>query len=340
MNKYLSYLLVLTLIIAFLIIFLVFFIIQQESTLHQFMYPQLYRNKFKDSYFPPLTNQKEYWSRVRKGYKIMERSKLAVIGLAYNLGEEKTHKLIRRMKYLTEHFGDYRIIIYYIDSEDDTYYILDNSDLKIEIPLKRIDKRGLTRVQKMSKLRNICKRRLEKIDFDPDYVIIQDCDLASAMSLDGIANSLSYMNEYDALFANGLNNNFIFNWHIPYLSFTYYDTFAYKSEGGGMDGDKAVTFGRGYSPFRVKSAFGGAGIYKYEVLKKFKYDEKHPSMCEHVNLHFQMHKKGYKLGINPSFLLFSGMQGESTHKKCRGLKCNDNAYRSVYDLSDDSYRIF
>ncbi len=328
MNKYISYILILFLIIILLILVLVFFIIYYDCTLHQIIYPQLYRNKFKDSYFPPVENSKEYLKRVDKGFKIMKNSKVAILGLAYNIGAEKTYKLVSRIKYLSKYFKDYRVIIYCIDSEDDTYYILDSSDLKTNLPTNIINKKGLSRVQKMAKLRNICKDSLEKSNFNPDYILLQDCDLASALSIQGLANSISYLNDYDALFANGLNNNFIFNWHIPHISFTYYDTFAYKSD------NNNINYGRGCKPFSVKSAFGGAGIYNYNVYKKFKYDEKNLNICEHVSFHEKLINKKHKIGINPSFLVFSGMQGETNHKNCKKIKYNNNAYRSIYDLSE------
>jgi len=347
MNNYIKYILILLLFIVGLIIFLCYFVIRSESTLHQFMYPQLYRNKFKDSYFPPSVNKKEYWKRVDKGYNIMKQSKIAILGLAYNLGEDKSYKLIRRLKYITDKFQDHKIIIYCIDSQDDTYHILSNSDLNIEIPLKRIRKDGLTRVQKMSKLRNICSEHLIRSDFNPDYVLVQDCDLASAISIDGLSNSISYLHqkEYDVLFANGLNNNFFFNFHIPYISYTYYDTFAYEPDPEnsklGLNADKAVIHGRGYKPFSVKSAFGGAGLYRYKVFRKYKFDEKNPKLCEHVNLHRQMYEDGYQLGINPSFLVFAGMQGETTHKHYKDGMTNSRAYHWDYDLPiSRSYRIF
>lgn len=281
--------------------------VKHKCTLHQLCYPYLYKDSFKDDYFQPVVNAKEYWNRVRKGYKKMKTSKISIVGLAYNLGKKKTEMLIKRLKILSKHFKDYRVVIYCIDSQDDTYYLLKKSGLKISIPKKKLDKNNLSRVQKMSKLRNICKKHLQELNFNSDYVLLQDCDMASALSLDGLANTMSYMDEYDALFANGVNNNFIFNSFIPYLGFTYYDTFAYKS-----NKHNNLNVGRGYPPFKVKSAFGGAGIYKYNLYNKFNYDQKEKYKCEHVTFHNQMKK--YNLGINPSLLLFSGMQGESNHK--------------------------
>ena len=44
---------------------------------------------------------------------------------------------------------------------------------------------------------------------------MMDCDMASALSLDGLAHSVSYMNKYDAIYANGMVNESI----LDYLDF-------------------------------------------------------------------------------------------------------------------------
>jgi hypothetical protein len=323
MYKRFFFLLFLLLIIC--ILFLIFFPMQDESTLHQLFYPQYYKDTFAEEEFPPLINEGQYHRRVKEGYEILKNSNLAILGLAYNLGEEKTHRLMRRLSKLTKKCKDYRIFIYCIDSTDDTYKILSNYakiNPKIILPETKFDKTGLNRIQKMSKLRNILRdeavsySKSQKHHFD--YAIMQDCDLASALSLDGFAHSLSYLKkDYDVVFANGIINEFMFNFHFPFLGYFYYDSFAFREDPDYpiIGGNKAISKGRGDDPISVKSAFGGAAIYKFFLLKKFRYSEKNKYECEHVSLNKQIYNSGYYLGINPSFLLISGRQGENNHKK-------------------------
>ena len=350
MNRYLKFIFVILFIIFLLVLLLIFIPMQSEKTIHQILYPHYYQDRFPEKEFPPVANRYDYYERVREGYDEMKNSKIAILGLAYNLGEERTHTLMKRLSFLTKKFKDYRIIIYGADSDDYTFDILAaymKFNPKIILPTRKIDKTGLNRIQKMCKLRNYVSKVLIQNDFEPDYVLFQDCDLASALSIDGIANSVSYMHgkdrEYDAIFANGVVNEFIFKWHLPFIGYFYYDSFAFLEdpENPVPGGNKSIYYGRGEKPIPVKSAFGGAALYRYKVFKKFKYDETKVNMCEHISFNRQIYRAGYNLAINPSFLLISGRQGERFHKTSGKTHLGKGGYKELsITESEESFNIF
>ena len=123
MNQYVKFVCISIFFIILFILILIYWICKNETTIHQLIYPSYYKDRFPEEKFLPV-NPKKYYKRVKEGYKIMKNSSLAVIGLAYNLGEEKTHKLMKRLSYLVKKWKDYRIIIYAIDSDDNTFSIL------------------------------------------------------------------------------------------------------------------------------------------------------------------------------------------------------------------------
>lgn len=347
MNTYLKFFIVFLVLIVIVIGFLIYYQYINEKSIHQIIYPKYYKNKFAEKEFPPVENEREYFSKVKSGYKSMKKESIAVIGLVYNLGEDKIHKLMKRLSFLTKKWKDYRIILYGADSTDYSFDILKSYaelNSKIILPEDYVNKKGLNRIQKMSRLRNILIKSLLKSNFNPDYVLLQDCDLASALSLDGLAHSVSYMSKdkkYDAIFANGVSNEFIFDYHLPYIGYFCYDNFAYLEDpkNNNRPNLDKMAFRRGEPLCSVISAFNGAGLYKYSVFKQFKYDEKELDECEHVTFNRKIYKKGYKLAINPSLLLISGRQGETTHKTSSKQHLGKDGYY-VSSIIEDSYHIF
>lgn len=314
-------------LIILAIIWLIYFSISKGKSYHQMFYPEYYTDPFPEDKFPPV-NPSKYQKKVKEGYMLMKKKKLVVLGLAYNLGEEGTHKFMKRLIRLAKDWKDYQFVIYAADSSDCTFEILKSYqvDERLILPEEIFDKTGLTRIQKMSRLRNIVKKN---ITLKADYVLFQDCDLASPISQDGLAHSVAYMKKYDAVFANGLNNEFFINLHIPYLGYYYYDSFAYVEDPENANNPLVANMAleRGETPLSVISAFGGAALYKYSVYSKYDYDEKKKYECEHVTLNKKIYKNGGRLAINPSFLLLAGRQGEGNNKNFSKIKFGRKGYR-------------
>lgn len=167
----------------------------------------------------------------------------------------------------------------------------------------------------MARLRNLLlsEARKEKTD----YLVMFDCDLVGPISRDGLVHSVYKMDhdDYAMISANGLVNVTGLHVNLLHLGWIYYDPFAFTYMNG--ENMNKVRLGisrkRGEKIIPVRSAFSGAALYDMKKLKGIDYIEQ-KKICEHKTLNFQLHIKGYKLGMNPSFILLAGIQGDGCHR--------------------------
>lgn len=164
------------------------------------------------------------------------------------------------------------------------------------------------RIDKISFCRN---RYLEYISNDDkwDYVFIIDLDIR-AFDLRHLVNSMNKPG-WDAIFCNGVT---VAPNGIGYM---YYDAYATILENGPAHQSirnmnnlqhELRFIHKKKKLYRVRSAFGGFGVYRYEAIKGLKYaamdnsDDEVEVHCEHVNLHQKMSSRGFdKLFIAPWF---------------------------------------
>ena len=315
-----SIFLLILIVIAIAIVLLVIyckFSADHERSIHEILYPSRYSTRFHESMF--ICKNDSYDCRVKNGYYMMSKHRVNIIGLAYNIGN-KVEKLLRRCQRLLEPWqSGSKVVIYCYDSTDNTFPYLKEKQAEYpwlvlpEVVLE--NKKNMTRLVRMANLRNLC---LQYLNDNTDYTLIMDFDLSGPLSIDGLANSLSYMDlyekdSYDVVCANGMLSVVGLNMYLPFFGWNYYDPFAVKL----LDGTKVTNspfrnmiMKRGDQPFEVISGFGGAALYKTKVLQKYHYipDE---DECEHVILHQQMHDDGHKIAINPSLIVLAGVQGGS-----------------------------
>jgi hypothetical protein len=189
-----------------------------------------------------------------------------------------------------ELFANYKIIIYENNSTDDTKdilkYYIDKPNFVIimeDISHEDIKKNSKAwayteitgsdhpcRMEQIANARNRIIRECKKQEYnDYKYVMFIDLD-AEEWSLDGIIDSFDRYNEWDAIFANGLQGE----------ENKYYDLFAYRNLnenifGGEMLGEynspinysKAIYISPNDANLKtVVSAFGGIGIYKKSLF--------------------------------------------------------------------------
>lgn len=307
-------------IVIIIIVLIIWYLSVERKSIHELLNKNLYSTKFKESMFK--VNNEKYEEYKNKGYEIMKKKKISFIGMAYNI-DNRVKKLLKKCEILRNGWLDAHFVIYCYDSTDNTYkYLNENKPDWLTLPTDIIpNAKKMKRMERMSHLRNLC---LKYIRNDDDYVMVVDWDLKGNISLDGIANSITYLenNQFDVLSANGLSNVIGFNMYDNFIGYHYYDLLAVKTlDDYRPDGNiKNITYvanrdnyRRGDDPIQVKSAFGGACLYKAELLRKYKYSPEIDE-CEHVVIHEQMHNDGYKIGINPSFILLSGIQGGTNIK--------------------------
>ena len=146
-------------------------------------------------------------------------------------------------------------------------------------------------------------------------------------------NIFSIYGKWDAIFANG---------RMPFPPFDLitkcYDGLAFREKwtisrnmiSRSTKMNYLIDFSKNkYIP--VASAFNGLGVYTYKSIEKSKYSTfEDPYNCEHVGLHYNMHKNGFnKLFINKNLIIYTGKQGPPNKFKPIIKMLYDNSSSSI-----------
>jgi len=240
--------------------------------------------------------------------------------------EQSLKKNIPKVEYLRSLFGLSSVIVVENDSVDGTkdillewkntcegVILLSEDYNTLTIPPRDVDNpfpgTSLHRIEKMSFYRNIYMDHLSKIPFDIDYVIMIDIDIIE-FSPNAIYDAISNCpaKNWGALFANGYTDFKLLNLQ---LNKVYHDMYAYLAQwkpkfpqttNREMFLEKKTLFERlnKTSYFSVTSAFGGIGIYRYDLIKKLRYravknqDRYIEALCEHVLFNKSIQDQGYQ----------------------------------------------
>lgn len=161
---------------------------------------------------------------------------------------------------------------------------------------------SLHRISKMTKYRNMYMDYAKNVDFRIDYLITIDIDIEDFSPTDIIKCIKDAPNDWGGLFANGRT----YYYHIS----KYFDMFAFLPS----NSNEVINFKnmitnnhilekllRQHKFVECISAFGGIGIYKWDLIKDLHY-ETHPNknskifemQCEHISLNKNIINKGYK----------------------------------------------
>ena len=250
----------------------------------------------------------------------LEEARVVIVGLARNC-ESVVASEIRRIDSAFAIFRNRSWIVVESDSNDRTVEeiesITDQIDLRL-ISKGRLSDRHPLRTDRLALCRNIC---LEEIESDPrlrgaDFVAVADLDgINSSLTEESIRACWNVEVEWDACFANQES--------------PYYDIWALRHEdwspgdflrgyefrlAHGVRQQKAIsdtyygsmiTLDPRTPPLEVESAFGGIGIYKKDFIEGCRYvglDGDGREVCEHVEFHAGLRRKGAKLFIIPNFI--------------------------------------
>jgi len=176
------------------------------------------------------------------------------------------------------------------------------------------------RIGKMVRYRNMYLDYIRTIQHTIDYLIIIDIDIED-FSVDGIVKSiLSAKEDWGGIFANGITKK-EFNGKV--FSKIFYDIFAVQEcplpDRIGFTPQsldyRQKTIGkiinRNYFT-SVVSAFGGVGIYKYNIIRDYKYyvvpncENENEALCEHIPFNIEIIKAGYMNYISKDLYVLYG----------------------------------
>jgi hypothetical protein len=268
---------------------------------------------FPEHAFPPLpARAEEYFAACRRGYAAMAETRVAITGLARNVGRILPLS-IRRIENLARLFADSQVVVFENDSQDDTRPLLRrwaSRNRQVDVTCERLDDpvnpatRCLDRAGRMASYRQRCQERVLELCPGFDAVIIVDFDVLGGFSLDGIASSFGRPG-WDFVGANGLicrRHGLVMN------ALRQYDTWAIRFDTDLTPLSSAAAGGLVYErgdPFvPVTCCFGGLGIYTMAAYRQGRYGG---TDLEHATFHRALIAAGHdRLFLNPSQLVIYG----------------------------------
>jgi hypothetical protein len=253
-----------------------------------------------------------YLNNITLGMDICKRSKVAVLSLARNC-EKNLQKSIDQITKIES--LDFKFFIYENDSIDETKNILidnknKNSNIKISLKIDGSDyvsDGSRQRTIQLAKYRNVCLEWAKKNCSDFDYILVLDLDADLGFSLNGIYNSISWLNIIPN--SGGMGSYSISMNKDKTIS--HYDTFAMRLNNwysSTKHRQEEIFFSNfhpkiGYKPISFYSCFGGLAVYKAAAFLEGHYDGS--IGCEHVLFHKSIRDKGYNMYLNPSSIFFA-----------------------------------
>jgi hypothetical protein len=262
---------------------------------------------------------------VRSKDRINSDESIIIVGAIRN-GEKYIDLIFKNIYFIVSQFKEYKIMIYENDSNDESRNILKNYNQKDEninlIFENQIDQKYPYRTQRLAYIRNtLLQKTIEKYN-SYTYLLIMDMDDVNSTSK--IVDTFHHIFEYNPKI-----------WDIQTIHQTkeYYDIWAFRKRGY-IEYDcwyeyfhdinqnkisqeeayqkhiikyqKPFQLRRGLIP--VISAFGGAAIYKIELLNNAKNAKyiglcQYGEICEHVPFHTTLvNQYKAKIFINPLWI--------------------------------------
>ena len=164
---------------------------------------------------------------------------------------------------------------------------------------------SLYRIEKMANFRNIYLDYIKSNNIEIDFLIVIDIDIKQFKAIDIINAINNAPKDWGSLFAYGQTT---FYGIMPYM----YDLFAYipkeyfheyarKTHEIFISGQTATKLLKSTTYLECISAFGGIGIYKWEIIKNSHYkalpntrSNVYEAICEHIPINLKIIEMGYK----------------------------------------------
>ena len=255
----------------------------------------------------------QYTIQTQKGKDIAAQNKIGIVSLARNCSKNIIKSVEKIQKIICK---DWRMIIYENDSTDNTKNLLQTIEdyriqtISIDDNSSYLIDRSQTRTNNLAKYRNFCVDWINKNYADCDYVIVLDLDADLGFSVEGIYNSIGWLNLLDD--AGGMGSySSLLSIEENKIIFVHYDSFAVR-----MNDWEPITNNIdvnhvwfkywhplvGSNPVPIYSCFGGLAVYKTQAFLKGRYDGSLGS--EHIAFHKSLRDQGYNMYLNPSSRFF------------------------------------
>lgn len=249
-----------------------------------------------------------YREMVSRGRAIAADSKVAVVGIARNCANNLRNTILL-LSELGACFDWPRGFIYENDSEDDTQKVLfrdrpawltATSDVRDRPYLTGFER---DRTIALAEYRNICRQWVEDTTADADFVVVIDLDADGGFSVDGVLNSLAWLEKYHD--AAGMGSFSLLRITEDGKDhFAHYDAWAARLN---WWSDRRSVIGLGWfhqlfpavggPPIRMNSCFGGLAVYRAAAYLAGRYAG---GDCEHVLFHRSIAEAtGLSMYLNP-----------------------------------------
>ena len=256
----------------------------------------------------PVDNSFEnvYDAKIQTGKTIASRSKIVVVAIARDCEKQLQNSIDRISSLETKQTN---FFVYENDSTDSTGDILKKNEIESvceNLNTEDIRDRSFTRTYRLAEYRNKYVDWVQNHHSDSDYVIVLDLDADLGFSVDGIYNSIGWLNHIDN--AGGMGS---YSLLLNANNFAHYDSFAVRlndwKPSEELDHNN-IWFRNwhplvGSDPVPMYSCFGGLAIYKTPAFLSGKYNGELGS--EHVEFHKSIKENGWDMYLNPSSRFFS-----------------------------------
>jgi len=283
--------------------------------------------KFPDEYFPVKEeNKQDFLDKVSNG-KILSKDLSVLFCAACKDVANVVEKSISFCHDVGQHFTDYKIFMYENNSTDNTVEVIKAlGDSKVILQSEFIDTASYSRSSVTDERRCslIANARNKYVDYinttnSYDYIFIFDTDIEGGWSLNGIFNSIHYleknnnmgcMTSYCVLASE--RGGDLEDFHPA--DWLMFDSFAFRQLNKEWDFPKYslalhnyIKVENGTLPIKVNSNFNGLGIYKTECFVDNHYSINNYGLdlhtdSEHIPFHKRVWDKGLEVLINPSLL--------------------------------------